>query len=69
MSSIYIGIMSGTSADAIDACAVDFSKKRPLILAKHTTQIHNDLQRRIIDLTQGEKVSAIHFGAQNHDIS
>ena len=46
--------MSGTSADAIDACAVDFSKKRPLILAKHTTQIQNDLQRRIIDLSQGE---------------
>ena len=61
--------MSGTSADAIDACAVDFSKKRPLILAKHTTQIHNDLQRRIIDLSQGEKVSARHFGELNQELS
>ena len=46
-----------------------FLKKRPLILAKHTTQIHNDLQRRIIDLSQGEKVSARHFGELNQEIS
>lgn len=36
-SKLYIGLMSGTSADAIDAVLVDFSANQPALLASHST--------------------------------
>lgn len=47
MSDLYIGIMSGTSANAVDAALVDFSKVKPQVLATHTEAIDSQLKQAI----------------------
>lgn len=55
MSELYIGIMSGTSADGIDVALVDFSQPVPAVRATHYTPYSNDLRNRILALCrQGE---------------
>lgn len=52
MSDIYIGLMSGTSLDAIDAVAVRFDSDRPLLIASHTAEWPLELKRKIQQLCQ-----------------
>lgn len=47
MNSLYIGIMSGTSANAVDTVLVDFAEQQPIILANHTETIGTSLQQAI----------------------
>ena len=47
MSNLYVGVMSGTSANAIDAALVDFCQKMPQIVATHTEMIAPELQQAI----------------------
>lgn len=42
--SYYIGLLSGTSMDAIDAAIIDFSSDSPLIINTHSHPIPKDLQ-------------------------
>ncbi len=49
---LYIGLMSGTSIDAVDAVLVDFSTPMPKILAHHETEIPTALRNDILDLTR-----------------
>lgn len=54
MSEIFIGLMSGTSADAIDAAAVDFSAANGLALAAtHSHPLSEELRARISDVSSG----------------
>ena len=43
---LYIGLMSGTSADAIDAVVVDLSS-RPQLVAKHSVELPENLRQKI----------------------
>ena len=52
MSDIYIGLMSGTSLDAMDAVAVRFDSDHPLLIASHTTEWPLELKRKIQQLCQ-----------------
>ncbi len=52
--SLYIGLMSGTSADGIDAALFDFKSDQPRLLAHHSVDIA-DLQPAIFDLSQPGK--------------
>lgn len=55
MTELYIGLISGTSADGIDAALVEFQHDKPELLATHYTPYHPALREKILALcTPGE---------------
>lgn len=48
---LYIGILSGTSMDAIDATLVDFSKKAPVVVMAHSLNFPSSLRETIKNMT------------------
>jgi len=52
MTDFYIGLMSGTSADGIDAVLVDFSQAEPRLIATHYTPYSQTLREKILALCQ-----------------
>ena len=48
--SLYIGIMSGTSLDAVDAALVDFSHKMPQLVCTLKCALPHNLRQQIIQL-------------------
>lgn len=48
----YIGLMSGTSADAVDAVLVEFADGRPRLLATHAEPLPADLRARVLALVR-----------------
>lgn len=51
---LYLGLISGTSADSIDAALVDFARGTPQVLATHTHPWPPILRERMLALAQGE---------------
>lgn len=52
MQDLYIGLMSGTSADGIDTALVDFNSARPSLIATHYTPYPTSLRQQILALCQ-----------------
>ncbi len=52
MSRLYIGLMSGTSLDAIDAIAIDFSEPQPKIICHHDIDYPNAIKSDIRKISQ-----------------
>lgn len=52
MPDLYIGLMSGTSADGIDAALVDFSTTPAKLIATHYTPYDTNLKETILALAQ-----------------
>ncbi len=52
MSELYIGLMSGTSMDAIDAVLVDFSHSLPHLIDSHTTPLPNSVREALTQFCQ-----------------
>lgn len=52
MPDLYIGLMSGTSADGIDAALVDFSTTPAKLVATHYTPYDKQLKQTILALAQ-----------------
>ncbi len=53
-SALYIGLISGTSADGIDAVLTSFNRGLPQLQASHSHPWPADLRRRMLALAQGE---------------
>ncbi|MBI3560540.1 MAG: anhydro-N-acetylmuramic acid kinase [Gammaproteobacteria bacterium] len=54
MPDIYIGLMSGTSMDAVDAVVVQLSESRPQLLATYSEPLPAALHTQLLLLAQGQ---------------
>lgn len=52
MAELYIGIMSGTSMDAIDTVLADFSSQPPKLVATHTHPLPESRRRELLELVR-----------------
>lgn len=62
MNELYIGLMSGTSADGIDAALVDFSEAAPKVIATHYLPYPLALREKIHGLCQPGENEIHRFG-------
>lgn len=66
MSEIYIGLMSGTSLDAIDAVVVSIDTNGISLLASCEHAIPNDLRQQVLKLCTGQKTTLPEIGLIDH---
>lgn len=67
-SSLYIGLMSGTSADAIDAALVDFSDRQPKLLEHYSLGLERDTRAIIHQLARPGDNEIDRLGAMDHQL-
>ena len=63
---IYLGLISGTSMDAIDAALVDFDVAPLRIIAARATRLEPEIKRRIFALVTGAKGARILGGVYRY---
>ena len=69
MSATFIGLMSGTSADAIDGVAVSFEQTNAKIQAARSDPISPSLRKRIADIMQGRNDNLDAVASLDADLS
>jgi len=68
MSELYIGLMSGTSIDAIDAVLVEFTSAFPTLIQSHSLPISIDLKEKIKNLCQPGENEIERLGQLDHEL-
>ena len=58
---LYIGLISGTSMDAVDAALVSFGDGDARVVATHSASMPDDLRRELHTLAQDPRAAAIRF--------
>ena len=64
----YIGLMSGTSMDAIDVALLDFSNNNCKLIASHSHAFSNGLNQKLQQLIQSETFNLRDFGTLDVDL-
>lgn len=64
---LYIGVMSGTSMDAVDAALVDFTAGGPRLRASLSSDWPPTLRERLVTLAAGAPVDASSLAALDHE--
>ncbi len=65
---LFVGVMSGTSMDAVDSALVDFAGETPRLLATHDTAWPHSLRERLQALAAGSPISATDFAVLDADV-
>jgi anhydro-N-acetylmuramic acid kinase len=60
--SYYIGLMSGTSLDAIDAVLIDFNQKPLTIIKTHTSPLNDSLKKNILNIVSAKPMTIEQVG-------
>ena len=63
---LFIGLMSGTSIDAIDAVLISFDNNTPDLIGSHSQPIPADLKASILQLCDPHRDSVQLFGETDH---
>tara|TARA_B110000014_G_C20126756_1_gene601122 strand:+ start:2810 stop:3922 length:1113 start_codon:yes stop_codon:yes gene_type:complete len=66
---LYIGLMSGTSADAIDSVLVDFSEGKINLINSFSKKIPTELKKQILDYKDLTSVNIQNLSSLEHDLS
>lgn len=69
MKKLYIGLMSGTSMDAIDAALVDFSDEKPKLLATDKSPLPDVLREELAQLYTSDLMSIVKFAELDQKIA
>ncbi|MFZ0219889.1 MAG: anhydro-N-acetylmuramic acid kinase [Candidatus Aquirickettsiella sp.] len=69
MKKLYIGLMSGTSMDAVDAALVDFSTMQPKLLATYKSPLPNTLRKALTKLYTANSINIIKFAELDQKIA
>lgn len=67
-SDLYIGLMSGTSADAVDAVLVEFGAKQPRLIATHSLPLEPSTRAAIHNLARPGMNEIDRVGALDHKL-
>lgn len=69
MKKLYIGLMSGTSMDAVDAALVDFSTHQPKLLASYKAHLSNTLREKLTRLYSTNSIHILKFAELDQKIA
>ena len=61
MGDLYIGLMSGTSIDSVDAVIADLSQKKPLVVSQENFEIPKNLRFQTLQLINQKKPKEPHW--------
>jgi anhydro-N-acetylmuramic acid kinase len=59
----FIGLMSGTSMDSIDAVAINFDRESTQCLGSHQHKIPKSIKKQLVKLCQSNESSVVLFGS------
>lgn len=69
MKKLYVGLMSGTSMDAMDAALVDFSTHQPKLLATYKSPFSHDLREDLSKLYSTDTINIVKFAELDQKIA
>lgn len=67
-SDYYIGLISGTSVDAIDCALIETGRSGTSLIAHYVGHFSNELRQRILDLCSNPQISLLSLGELNVEI-